>query len=354
MGLPNINIIFQQVAQTAIQRGERGIVALILKDAVHKGLSTYNSLDEMPSDFSTYNKTQILNAFIGNVKAPLKVVIFVEDTTATDYSAAQTALETVKWNYLAVPGIVAADATTMATWVKGLKDNKGIRVKAVLPHTAGDHETIINFDTDNIIVGSNTYDAADYCSRIAGLLAGTPLDESCTFSVLYEVDDVPHLTITDFNTAIDAGKFVLMNDGEKVKVARGINSLVTTTVAKTADYKKIKLVDIMDQINDDTKKTIADKYIGKFPNNYDNQILLITALLGYSRTLEGQSILNSGSSNFAVNVAAKKVYLTSIGIDTTNMKDIDVKTYPTGDKVFITGNVKILDAMEDFNLAVNM
>ncbi len=354
MGLPNIGIIFQQAAITAIQRGERGIVALILKDAVHKGLTIYNSLDEVPTDFSTYNKTQILNAFIGNVKAPLKVLIFVEDTTATDYTEAQTALETVKWNYLAVPGITAVDAANMATWVKGLKDNKDIRAKAILPHIAGDHEAIINFDTDNIIVGSTTYDATDYCSRIAGLLAGTPLDQSCTFSVLYEIDDVPHLTTTGFNTAIDAGKFVLINDGEKVKVARGVNSLVTTTSTKTLDYKKIKLVDIMDQIHDDIKKTIADHYVGKFPNNYDNQVLLITALLGYSRILEGQSLLNSDSSSFAVDVAAKKAYLTSKGIDTTNMKDIDIKTYPTGDKVFTTGNIKILDAMEDFQLAINM
>lgn len=353
MGLPDINITFQQAASTAIQRGSRGIVALILKDSVHNGLSTYTGVGEIPIDFSAYNKKQIQDAFIGNVKTPIKVIIYVLPTASTDYTEAQTALEAVKWNYLAVPGITAIDAATMATYAKGLKDNKSKRIKAILPHVVGDHESIINFDTDDIIVGSNTYSATDYCSRIAGLIAGTPLNQSATFSVLSEVDDVPHLTDTEFNTAIDAGKFVLMNDGEKVKVARAVNSLVTTNATKTADWKKIKIVDIQDQTKDDIEKTIADNYTGKFPNDYDDQVILIGAILGYARTLEGEGLYNKGDSYFGVNIAAKKVYLQSISVDTTDMTDVKIKEYPTSSKVFLTGGIKILDAMEDFELVIN-
>ena len=37
MGLPNINISFQNTAITAIQRSEKGIVALIIKDSKENG-----------------------------------------------------------------------------------------------------------------------------------------------------------------------------------------------------------------------------------------------------------------------------------------------------------------------------
>ena len=32
LGLPSVNIVFKQEGMTAIERGERGIVALVLKD----------------------------------------------------------------------------------------------------------------------------------------------------------------------------------------------------------------------------------------------------------------------------------------------------------------------------------
>ena len=354
MGLPDINIIFKQAGITAIARGARGIVALILKDATNNGLITMNDVTEIPATLSTYNKKQLTDAWTGGVKIPIKVIAYVEPATATDYTAAMGALETTKWNYLAIPGIESADITIVSTWIKGLRDNNKIKVKAILPNTTADHEGIINFATDDIEVGTITYAAKDYCARIAGLLAGTPLNMSATYQVLSEVTDVPHLSITDFNTAIDAGKFVLMNDGEKVKVARAVNSLATTTEDKGTDYKKIKLVDIMDQMNDDIKKTTADNYTGKVPNDYDHKCILIIAILAYFEGLEADSILDKGKSNLGIDIDSQTLYLKSVGTDITTMTAQEIKQANTADKVFIGGATKILDAMEDFNFNIGI
>jgi hypothetical protein len=354
MGLPNISIVFKQAGITAIARGSRGIVALILKDATNNGLITMNDVTEIPSNLSTYNKKQLSDAWVGGVNIPLKVIAFVEPTTATDYVAAMSALEVTKWNYLAVPGIVSGDTTTISTWIKGLRDNKDTKVKAVLPNTAADHEGIINFATDDIVVGTTTYDVSDYCARIAGLIAGTPLTMSATYQTLPEVTDVPHLSVSDFNIAINAGKFVLMNDGEKVKVARAVNSLVTTTTDKGSDYKKIKLVDIMDQMHDDIKKTIADNYTGKVPNDYDHKCILIIALLAYFEGLETDLILDKGKSSLGIDINAQTLYLKSNGTDITTMTAQEIKQANTADKVFIGGATKILDAMEEFNFNIGI
>ncbi|KUO58964.1 MAG: phage tail sheath protein [Gracilibacter sp. BRH_c7a] len=354
MPLPKISIIFQELASTAIKRGDRGIVALILKDSVHNGASIYMTQDDVPADLSSDNLEQIQLAFKGGVNPPQKLLVYILPTTAENYSEAQTYLEGSVWNYLAIPGISSADATVMANWVIGLRENQNLKVKAVLPNTEADHEGVINFATDSIVIGGVTSTAAQYCSRIAGILAGNPLSISATFQVLPEVDDVPHLTTTQFDTAIDAGKLILMNDGEKVKIARAVNSLSTFTSDKGADFQKIKLVDIMDMIYSDIKKTTNDTYIGKIPNTYDNKCLLIMAIRAYYESLEEQQLLDRGKNSVDIDIQAQKLYLQSIGVDTGAMSDQQIREANTRDKIFLAGPIKIVDAIEDFELVVTI
>jgi hypothetical protein len=355
MGLPSINITFKETASTAIQRGARGIVALILKDTVPTTSPIFmSSVKDIPTSLTAANREQIQLAFMGYEKPPLKVIAYIEDTTATDYTAAQTYLETAKWDYVAVPEIADSEVTTFATWIKSLRDTMDKKVKAVLPNCTADHEGIINFASDNIKTSSKTYDVKEYCSRIAGLLAGTPLTISATYATLPEVVDCDHLSSTAMDAAIDAGKFILMNDGEKVKVARAVNSLTTTTATKGNQYKKIKVVDTMDLIHDDIKATAQDKYIGKVPNDYDHKVLLASAIGAYYDQLELDGLLDKGKNSINVDVDAQEAYLKGKGVDTENMTVQEIKEANTEDKVFLASSVKILDVMEDITLNITI
>lgn len=51
--------------------------------------------------------------------------------------------------------------------------------KAVLPNVDADDEGVINFTATGIKVGSDEYETGEYCSRIAGVLAGTPIGLLC-------------------------------------------------------------------------------------------------------------------------------------------------------------------------------
>lgn len=354
MGLPNISIAFKSAAISAIKRGERGIVALIMKDSTNNGFKELLTVVDIPSDLSDANKAAIQLAFTGGVKPPSKVLIYVQPLASTDYTEAQAYLETAKWDYLAVVGIEADEMAGIAAWIKSLRENLNKKVKAVLPGIAADYEGIINFTTGTIKVGSTAYTNVQYAPRIAGVLAGTPLNISATFQVLPEVTDVsPRLTKTQLDTAIDSGKFEIFNDGEKVKVARAANSLVTTTADKGEVYKKIKIIDILDLIYSDIKRTAEDSYIGKYPNSYDNKILLITAINGYLEGLAADQLLDSNAENSAnIDIAAQKIYLRSIGVNTDNLTDQEVKEYNTNDKVFLGGAIKPLDAIEDISLVM--
>ena len=236
MGLPSVIINFKETASSAIKRGERGIVALVLRDGV-ENIKSYEVLvpSDVPMDLKEFNRDQIQLALMGYQTPPKKVIVVVVPEEETNCNEVMKHLETLKWDYLAIPEIEQYEVITIATWAKCL-DKK---VKAVLPHCKGDHESIINFTSDAIVTENKTYNTAEYCSRIAGLLAGTPMTISATFAPLNEVTDFEKKTKAEMDEAINNGELILYHDGEKVKVARAVNSIVTTTQDKGESFKKV-------------------------------------------------------------------------------------------------------------------
>ena len=90
MGLPDIEVVFKALAVSAITRGASGIVALVLKDAVHNGANVYTDPALIPVDFTAYNLNQINLAYTGGVQTPTSVIVYVEPEAATDYTVAMT------------------------------------------------------------------------------------------------------------------------------------------------------------------------------------------------------------------------------------------------------------------------
>lgn len=347
MGLPNILIQFKSKASTAIRRGERGVVAVMVIETVESTtVEKLEDITQIPESLTDDNKAYVERAFLGG-QNPVKYVQLIKtDTVANGLKV----LETTTFDYVAAPPVITSEeATTIATFIKGLRDNKGIEVKAVLPNTKADHEGIINFTTSDIVVGKNTYNAAQYCSRIASVLAGTPLSVSATYYVLSEVDDVPKFTKSELDAKIDAGEFVIFHDGRKVKVARGVNSLTTIGQEKGEDYKSIKMVDIMDLIYTDIKVTSEDYYIGKYANNYDNKCKLIVSIQTYLEKLRDEQLLDKDIVT-GINMEAQRKYLKEIGMDLTNMTEQEIKEANTKKKVFLMSKYKILDAIEDISI----
>lgn len=353
MAFPKVSVVFKGVASSAIVRGNRGVVALVLKDT-KAGVYNIESASDIPSTLNAGNKKYIQDAFIGGQNAPKKVIAVVITTGSSDYNGALSTLATLTFDYLAIPEIGTSDVQTVASWVKDQRDNKRKKIKAVLPKCEADHEGIINFATENIVVGGQTYTATKYTARIAGILAGTPMNSSVTFFTLPEVDDVPAMTDDEKDAAVDAGKLIIVNDGRKCKIARGVNSLVSTSESKPEEFKKIKLVDILDLLSDDIRFTAEDNYIGKVTNNYDNTCVLITAINSYFEELEGQNLLAKGYNKCEYDLDAKIAYLKSTGKYNESLKDHELRQLPSGDKVFLKASIRPLDVMEDIVVNISL
>ena len=358
MGLPEILITFKKKASDAIQRSSRGMVAVLLQDDTTEQFLTPCTRwkDVKKWELTTENLKALKLVFKGGQK---QVLIVRVQRTDGSFDLERTLKEIMHINidYLCYPGYLAKDLSILRDFI-GETHEKGKKVKVVLPNTEADDMHIINFvathvtarwvDEEELI----TYTAAEYCCRIAGILAGLPLTQSCTYYVLDEIvdTDVPD----DPDKEIDAGKLVIVFDGEKYKIGRGVTSLQTVTEEKPDEYKKIKIVEGMDVIRHDIFSTFEENYVGKVTNSYDNKQLFVGAVNTYLRIMQG-SILNAEAENtIQISTEANREYLEGHGTDTTDMGEQELKEADTGSYMFLEGQCTFLDAMEDLRLDMNM
>lgn len=364
LGLPYLHIEFKEQGIARIGRSERGILALLLQDENISGNYTIYTLGDVPKELNEKNREQVELALMGYRQSPNRLILVVEpleaeaapsfDVTSDGFKY----LETVRWDYLAVPFANAEDTQSIATWIKGLNDNYDKRCKFVGANIDADSRKIINYTTEWVKSTTGEYAANEYTARIAGLLAGTPLQIAATYAPLPELVDCTYYDRNEISEKIGQGELVLMNDGEKIKVARGVNSLVTTSELEGESFRKIKIVDIMDAMADDIQRTAEDQYLGKYSNTYDNKCLLMSAIEGYMEVLENDNLLQKGKSKVEINMAAQKAFLKSMGYKTPDGRTVDemleqeIKEADTKDKVFLRAYCKIVDAIEEIELEV--
>ena len=352
MGLPNINIAFKAKANETVRRSARGILAVILEDSTGAGTYTLSSAGDIPTALSALNKAYLERAFTGYINAPQKVLVKVLSSGET-LSNGLDYMETQTFDYLCGPyDIDQSEAKTIADWIIAQR-NDGKLYKAVVPNYTADSEGVINLVAEGVKAGSVSLSAAALCTRIAGMIAGTPLNISCTYAPLPEITEITMYSNEDLSNMIDAGKFVLYHDGEKVKIGRGVNSMTTIPAGKTEDYKKIKIVEAIDRITADLRLAAADNYIGKYANSYDNKCLLVSAVKGYFDALYAEGVIGSGYTA-AIDIDAQRQYLASKGEDVSGMTEEEIKNANTGDKVFIAVTISILDAIEDISINIAM
>lgn len=381
LGMPSISIFFQEAGIEAVERSQRGIAAMILeeeKSVIDKLFSQHEyegetlealsvphvvyTLDDIPAELSGDNKDYITKCMLGYQKTPYRVKIYFQekdeskDTEPDKFADTLAVLATDRWDYLAIPTIRSEQLEHVGTWMKTNRENKYKRSKVVLPGYNGDYEGIINFANTRIVTATKEYTPAEYTARIAGLIAGTPMTISATYAPLAEVIDCDKHTLDENDEKVNKGEFFIFWDGEKFKMSRAVNSLVTTIQGKGEGYQTIKIVDIMDMIYDDIKKTAQDSYIGKYTNDYDNKCLLIAAIRGYFRELERGRLLQKNYSTIDIDVEAVRIYQEKHGLYTkeelANMSEQEIKELDTKKKVFLTAKIKILDAMEDIELPI--
>lgn len=372
--MPTLTILFQQRAQTAIARSQKGVAALIVRDALTAGQAwSLTSTGQIPEKLGKENQNAVRRVFKGGVNPPRKVLVYclgAEDTleAETDVqvegseeaaaepkpgsgAAALKWLSTQKFDYLAGPADLSeAEAAVIKEWIIKKREDDHVIFKVVLPGCAANNEGVVNFTASGIQVEGDVFDAASYCGRVAGLIAGTPIKQSVTYAALPEVEDINRLSALEEDEAVGRGELILTHDGEKVKFGRGVNSLTTTT-GRSEVWRKIKIVELLDLLQWDLRLAIQDNYIGKFQNSYDNKLLLITAVKLYLQALAKDQLIEADFS-CDIDVEEQDAYLQSVGVATAEMTERQIREANTGTYVFLAIDIKPIDAIEDVRIKI--
>ena len=118
MGLPQINIVFEGLANTIKFRSERGIVAIILKDETATKTSyVYRKLEDIKDNiFSEKNMEYLGLVFKGKPNKVIIEVINSENSRTIDTVLKD--LELKKFNYLSYPVVSEEEITKIKTWIE--------------------------------------------------------------------------------------------------------------------------------------------------------------------------------------------------------------------------------------------
>ena len=349
MGLPIIDISFKQLAKSAVIRSQRGIVALILKDTTKTSLTVFDEGD-IPSSLTEANQGLIKDVLKGS---PNKIELYVLGSEG-EISEALTYFEGVEFNLMCMPSAETSDVTAIKTFIKKMNEVVKYKCDAILADTKADSEAIINYTAKNIVVGGETVTASNHVARMAGLIEGTPLHQSITFATLSDIDSIENLTKEQADSRIDAGELILVREMGKVRVARGVNSLTTLTDVKGNAFQKIKLRKTLNLIHNDLRRVIVEKYIGKVPNNYDNKCILITEIKNYLDELATEQLIEKVNEVSIDLVAQKKWLKDNTNLDVNVMSEQEIKEANTQSNVFIAISLKVVDAMEDILVSVEI
>ena len=349
MGLPIIDISFKQLAKSAVARSQRGIVALILKDTTKASLTVFDEGD-IPASLTEVNQALIKDVLKGS---PNKIELFVLGAD-NEISEALTYFEGVEFNLMCMPGAESSDVTAIKAFIKKMNDVVKYKCDAILANEKADSEAIINYTAKDIVVNGEEVTTANHTARMAGLIEGTQLHQSITFATLSDVDSIENLTKEEADSRIDAGELILVREMGKVRVARGVNSLTTLTDTKGNAFQKIKLRKTLNLIHNDLRRVIVEKYIGKVPNNYDNKCILITEIKNYLDELATEQLIEKVNTVGIDLIAQKKWLKDNTNLDVNVMSEQEIKEANTQSNVFIAISLKVVDAMEDIVVSVEI
>ena len=352
--MPEINILFKTLAKTASIRSARGVACIVVKDSAVEGKYVYTREKQITQSYDDDNLSLVKEAF--NKYGVTKLVVYAINKTGGTLADALNNLKKVEINYLACNFALEENDVTL------LKQFKETRVKnnmdlQIIANVAADDEYFINFASTGISVNGSAIEPHRFMCKLAFILASIPQTESATYYVL---DDVTAVTeIENEDEAVEAGKIFITFDGEKYKLSRAVNSKTTLAANEKKDLKKIKITEGKIIVKGDIYKVFRDKYIGKCNNDYNDRLSLVSEINRYLTNLAYEGILNIDYDNHVeLDVQAMRDYMeTEVDTDTSEMKDIDVLKDVEGlcgSKVFIKGQVRFVDAMEDITLVLYM
>lgn len=226
--------------------------------------------------------------------------------TNADHTAFLTALELLDFNTV---GLAADDATLKplyTAFVRRLREDEGKKVQAVVTnYPAADYEGVISVKNGVVLSDGTTITAAQAVAWVAGATAGATVSQALTYAAYDDAVDVsPRYTNSQIEAALLAGEFVFTPSNGRAIVEQDINTLHSFTADKGRQFRKNRVLRVLDGIANDLKSTFEAFYLGKVDNNADGRNLLKSEIISYLNTLQAINAIQNFDAQTDVTIVA--------------------------------------------------
>lgn len=216
-------------------------------------------------------------------------------------AAYQTYLDKIEAYAYNAMGCTSTNKTVkelFAAYSRRMRDEVGKKCQVVLFDCPADYEGVIS--VKNGLAEDKTSPAL--VPWVVGVAAGTEVNKSATNTVYdgeYAVDT--DYTQTQLEEGIREGSWLFHTVDDKTVVLQDINSFVSVTDKKSADFASNQTVRVLDQVANDIAALFGKKYLGKVPNDEAGRISLWNDIVKHHQQLEGiRAIEGFSPDNVAV------------------------------------------------------
>lgn len=253
--------------------------------------------------------------------------------SASDYAAFFTAIEPYQFDIVAYDGSDSTVIAALAAFVTRMNESIGHKCQAVVANaTALNSKFMISVKNGVKLSDGTALTAQDAVYWVAGAEAGATYYQSLTYAQYPgAVSANPKLTDAQAEEAVTGGQICFIDSFGVTKVCTDINSKTTVTTDEGAEFKKNRVMRVMNQFCNDVYEHFSNYFIGKVDNNDAGRNLLRGWIIGYLNEMQA----NNGVKNFVgddVSVAAGN------SIDSVVI-DVAIQPVDAVEKIFISVTV---------------
>ena len=214
-----------------------------------------------------------------------------------------------------------------AAYTKRMRNDVGKKFQCVVFRSLADDEGVISLK--NTVTDAGAAPAA-LIPWAVGVAAGTAVNKSAT-NMVYDGEYAPdtNYTQTQLEAGIREGSLMIHDVDGTARVLSDINTFVSVTDEKTADFSSNQTVRVLDQIANDIALLFGKKYLGSVPNDGAGRISLWNDIVSHHQKLQSIRALEDFTP-----------------------EDITVEKGETKKSVFVSDSVTPVNAMEQLYMMV--
>lgn len=260
-------------------------VTTLLDGAEMDAQTVETAAELIDNDYVTFKKDATLTISAGE---PLTGGGDGQGRTGDNYQKFLKAIEPYSFHALGCNSGEKEVVDLFIAFTKRMRDEVGAKFQTVVYRAQNaDYEGIVSVENKLLNVDEALFGEFSLVYWVTGLIAGCGVNQSNTNAVYdgaYQVD--VSYTQEQLKESLKAGKFMLHQVDEQVRVLEDINTFVSFTNDKNEDFSSNQTVRVLDQIANDIAALFHTKYLGVVPNDAAGRVSLWSDIVAHHRQME--------------------------------------------------------------------